>query len=304
MCGNMWSDNRGEKKKGTRFANLHPAVLFAYLAAVLAATMFVTHPLLLLADFLAAWGYTTFFCKRSMRRRLLAMAAIILTVTTVGNGLFSHNGEIVLFFFGDTRYTMEAFCYGAVIGCVLVTVLLWFICMGEILTSEKILFLFGSMFPSLTLTICMMLRYLPMLRRRYEIIQRAQRAMGRVGGVRQRAKEFSILISWSLENAIDTSDVMESRGYGLGKRSHYSVFVFTFRDGCHLALIVVLGILSVLAVLLPEARSYYFPTIVLPKMSVENLLLYAGYLLLLFYPAAVAYGGCVWRENGGKMQWN
>lgn len=296
----MWSDKKGGKKIGKRLESLHPAVLFLYLTAVLAATMFVTHPLLLLADFLAAWGYTVLFCKKSVRGRLLAPVAIILAVTTVGNGLFSHNGEVVWFMIGDTRYTMEAFCYGAVIGGVLVTVLLWFTCMGELLTSEKILFLFGSLFPSLALTVCMMLRYLPMLRRRYGMIQRAQQAMGRRGGIRQRAKEFSILISWSLENAIDTSDVMESRGYGTGKRSHYSVFVFTFRDGCHMVLTAILGVAAVLAVLLPEARAYYFPTIALPKLSGENMLLYALYLLLLFYPAAVVCRTFGEGKRGGK----
>lgn len=282
--------------RGKKFAALHPAVQWVYLSIVLAVTMFAAHPVLLAINLSVACIYTTLFCHKGTLKKQLPILFLITLVTTLGNGLFSHNGEVVLAVAGDTRYTLEAFFYGMIMGVTIATVLLWFVCMGEILTTDKILYLFGSVFPSVTLTICMMLRYLPMLRRRFEEIHRTQHAMGRKDGIAQRAKEFSVLISWSLENAIDTSDMMEARGYGTGKRSHYSVFVFTARDGKNMAAVLSLGAVALPGVLLPQARAYYFPIIVLPHMSFENLILYTGYLMLLLYPAAVIF----WEKSRGR----
>ncbi len=41
---------------------------------------------------------------------------------------------------------------------------------------------------------------------------------------------LSILITWALENAIETSDSMKSRGYGLPERTAFSIYRFTNRD--------------------------------------------------------------------------
>ena len=49
---------------------------------------------------------------------------------------------------------------------------------------------------------------------------------------------LSILITWALENAIDTSDSMRARGYGLKGRSAFSIYHFDRRD------VTVTGILA------------------------------------------------------------
>ncbi len=38
---------------------------------------------------------------------------------------------------------------------------------------------------------------------------------------------LSILVTWALENAIETSDSMRSRGYGLKGRTAFSIYKFT-----------------------------------------------------------------------------
>ena len=41
---------------------------------------------------------------------------------------------------------------------------------------------------------------------------------------------LSIMVTWSLENAIETADSMKSRGYGLPGRSAFSIYRFDSRD--------------------------------------------------------------------------
>ena len=54
------------------------------------------------------------------------------------------------------------------------------------------------------------------------------------GNILQRAchglNMLSILVTWALENAIQTSDSMRSRGYGLHGRTAFSIYRFTKRD--------------------------------------------------------------------------
>ena len=54
------------------------------------------------------------------------------------------------------------------------------------------------------------------------------------GNILQRARHglnmLSILVTWALENAIQTSDSMRSRGYGLHGRTAFSIYRFTKRD--------------------------------------------------------------------------
>lgn len=51
---------------------------------------------------------------------------------------------------------------------------------------------------------------------------------------------LSILVTWALENAIETSDSMRSRGYGLKGRTAFSIYKFTKKDK---------GLLAVMAAL-------------------------------------------------------
>lgn len=52
---------------------------------------------------------------------------------------------------------------------------------------------------------------------------------------------MSIVVTWALENALDTADSMKSRGYGLPKRTAFSLFRFTLRDGICLGVLATLG---------------------------------------------------------------
>ncbi|MEG2680034.1 MAG: energy-coupling factor transporter transmembrane component T, partial [Oscillospiraceae bacterium] len=75
----------------------------------------------------------------------------------------------------------------------------------------------------------MALRFVPKFREQAKVVSNAQRCVGRDvsnGALIQRARHgvrmLSILVTWALENAIETADSMKSRGYGLPGRTAYS----------------------------------------------------------------------------------
>ncbi len=297
------------RQKRREIDKCHPLVPFAYVLSVMVAAMFTVHPVLVAAQFIAVSFWTAQFQGWRAYRKKIPWMLGVTAVTTVGNMILSHDGEMVLWYALDNAITVEAMLYGMTMGMVLVTVLLWISVAGNVLTMDKILAISGRIFPSLTLTISTMLRYLPLLKRRYRVIRQAQNAMGRgiagsgvslFGKIRQRTKEFSILISWSLENAIDTADSMESRGYGSRKRTSFVIYRFTGRDGLRLAVIFPLGTAALMAVLLPGMKAYYYPTLWLPPLSWQSAVCYGAYLGLLLYPAAAFWTPTLSRRKEEK----
>ena len=133
--------------------------------------------------------------------------------------------------------TLEAIVYGIVLGAVMFIVIQWFSCYNTVMTSDKFIYLFGRIIPALSLVLSMALRFVPRFLRQLKVIRNGQKAMGRdvsEGTVLNRIKYglqmVSILVTWALENAIETSDSMRSRGYGLHGRTAFSIYRLTRRD--------------------------------------------------------------------------
>jgi energy-coupling factor transport system permease protein len=162
------------------------------------------------------------------------------------NPFISHRGRTILFYFFDNPVTLEAVIYGIVMMMSLLTVLIAFVSYNLVITPDKFMFLFSSIFPK-TAFICMMaMRFVPVLKKRSQDIALVQKTRGTdtsTGSFIQRVKNgmqiMIILITWSLEEAIITSRSMRARGYGITKnRSSYFDYKMTKRDWATLAVIV------------------------------------------------------------------
>ena len=133
--------------------------------------------------------------------------------------------------------TLEALVYGLVLGAVMFIVIQWFSCYNCVMTTDKFVYLFGRLIPALSLVLSMALRFVPRFTEQLRVIRNGQKAMGRDvtnGSMLAKAKHgmniLSILVTWALENAIETSDSMRSRGYGLHGRTAFSIYRYTKRD--------------------------------------------------------------------------
>ena len=95
----------------------------------------------------------------------------------------------------------------------------------------------------------MCLRFVPKFIKEASVISDGQKCVGRSvenGSLIKRAKHgitiFSILVTWSLENAIETSDSMKCRGYGEKGRTAFSLYHFDKRDFlCFIFMIITFG---------------------------------------------------------------
>ena len=119
----------------------------------------------------------------------------------------------------------------------MVAVITWFSCCNVVMTSDKFVYLFGKLIPALSLILSMTLRFVPRFTAQIKVVTQAQRCVGRdvsSGSVRKRIHNgltiLSIVITWALENAIETADSMRSRGYGMAGRTAFSIYRLQRRD--------------------------------------------------------------------------
>lgn len=164
--------------------------------------------------------------------------------------------------------TMESMFYGVAAAVMLASVVLWFSSYNEIMTSDKFVYLFGRMIPALSLVLSMALRFIPKFKSQMEVVSEAQACIGRdtkTGSVIRRVgnavKIFSIMVTWSLENAIETADSMRSRGYGLPGRTAFSIYRFDDRDKTALAWLIFCGAYILSGWLAGAVYFRYYPTV-------------------------------------------
>ena len=112
----------------------------------------------------------------------------------------------------------------------------------------------------------MVFRMVPGFQRKARQITAARRCIGRMEtGSSLQSKLLpsfavvSALTSWALEGGVITADSMQSRGYGSGKRSAFSIYSFVKRDRLTVCLMVLLMMGILAAVLRGGTRASYTP---------------------------------------------
>lgn len=275
------------------FAGLHPLVLLFYFLSVLTVAMFVPNPVLSLLALLGAILFCATGTRRGAMARDLGFYLPMFLLVAITNPLFSHSGDTPLFFLNGKPITLEAFVYGVAIGVMIVGVMLWCKAYGAVMTSDKFLWLFARIIPKLALVLSMALRFLPMFCRRMKQVKIAQKTMGLYAGrglmprVRCTGRVFLAVIGWSLENAMETAASMQARGYGTGKRTDFSLFRFTARDGVLLAVCVGLMGVTVAGLIAGVTSFSYYPRIGRVNASPLSLAVYAAFGLLSLLPFAL-----------------
>ncbi len=274
------------------FKNYHPLVNFIYFLAVITFAMLIMHPAYVAVSLGCSFIYSVLLKGRcAIRFNLLVILPIILFLGAV-NPLFNHEGVTILGYLpSDNPLTLESILYGLCAGSVLGSVICWFSCYNEIMTSDKFVYLFGRIMPSLSLLFSMSLRFVPRFKHQFRQVALAQKSMGHnvfEGNLIKRMKSglsiLSVMVTWSLENAVETADSMKSRGYGMPGRTAFSLFKWSVRDGFALLLLGFLACVLLIATIFGFINVQYFPFISMAEPSVFSVVMLLCYGLLCTMP--------------------
>ena len=284
------------------FSRCHPAVNFLFFVAAIGCGMVIQHPAYILAGVVCGGVY---FCLLSGRRGFarIGMLLPLPILTAVLNPLINHRGKAVLFLVMGKPYTLEALCYGLALGGIFLVMMLWFGCYSAVLTSDKFTSLFGSVIPSLSLLLVMVLRLIPAFTRKTKQVLDARRAIGmgaeQTGSIPEKLRSgmtvLSALTSWALEGSIITADSMRSRGYGCGKRTSFRLYRMTGRDWVLLTLI---GALSCIVLLAGGTDASYTPVMKVAPLGWG----FPAYCALLLIPTIFeGKEAAAWRISISKI---
>ena len=246
--------------KTDEFYKCHPIVNFIYFVFVIGLTMFFWHPVFLILSFIASIFYLKLYRVNIHLPYMLCMMFFIILF----NVLVNHQGTTILFYtFYGNPITLESLIYGVSASLMLASVICWFSCYMKIITSDKFIYLFSKISKKLSMFFSMVLRFIPLLLRRLKEVYSVQKLMcyDKTSKLKLAINSFFITTSWAIENAIVTSNSMESRGYGLDGRSSFCNYRFPVRDIVILLIMIFLFLGTIFGLQSEDFYIRYFPSI-------------------------------------------
>jgi energy-coupling factor transport system permease protein len=255
------------------------------------------HPVLICISLICGTMYLLYLKGvKDVLKSFRYMIVMVLMIVII-NPMFNHEGATILYYLSNGNpITKESIIYGIFMALLLVSVINWCGCYNIVVTSDKFIYLFGRIIPHFSLILSMILRYIPRFKIQFRQVKEARAAIyGDItkGNIIRRIKNFaniiSAMISWSLENSIETSDSMRARGYGMKGRTSFSIYRFQKRDG------IVCGCIfcciSIVAYGLLSEKMYYryYPTFESNLFEIKMIGIYIVYTLMCIIPLIINY---------------
>ena len=281
-----------------RFDSYHPMINFIYFTAAIACTVCFHHPVFLAISFACAFLYSVKL--NGWKNLLFNLCLIVLALAYAGwYSSYNHFGvtNLQVNYIGN-QITLESVVYGAVQGVTVAAVVMWLCCIFKLITADKVVYLFGRISPKLSLFLSILLRAIPRIKVRAKRIELSRQGIGR--GIRQGNvwKRFlhllsliSILITWTMEDFVESSNSMKSRGYSLRGRTAFSIYRFDNRDrGLVIAFFWCLTVV-LMAVLFNQTTIHFDPVIIMNKITALSYGFYTVYAVFLLLPMVLQMVG-------------
>ncbi|HAU85486.1 MAG TPA: cobalt transporter [Lachnospiraceae bacterium] len=283
------------QKKYTMFMRMHPLVNFMYFLVMMLFVMFYVHPVLLGIAGIVCFAYLCYLGGNKQFRTMLTLIPFIMLLSLI-NPLFNRNGDTVLCYVFHRPITLEASLYGLVAALMIYDMILLFRVFHIIMSSDKIICLFSKMLPIGTLLFTMTLRFVPMYKAQLAKMRLAQKGIQhdvtqgtRIQKIRNGVELISGLITWALENGLESADSMKGRGYGLSGRTSYANMKFTKLDWNVFALEVVLALGLLYGSFHHVFQISYYPVLTWRRGGMLEIVCYSLYGLFALIPLIIDY---------------
>ncbi|MBQ6811348.1 MAG: energy-coupling factor transporter transmembrane protein EcfT [Firmicutes bacterium] len=274
------------------FSSYHPILNFGFFIIVMMFDMMFLHPYYLGITLAAAFCYSLYLNGKKGLIFSLGLALPMILLGTLFNPLFNHEGATILWYFpSGNPLTLESIYYGLASATMIAAVILWFACYNAIMTSDKFIYIFGRLIPSISLVFSMVLRMVPKFKNQAKVIINGQKCIGRDpmnGNFKQRLQNgvriISILTTWALENGIETADSMRARGYGLKGRTSFSTYRFDNRDKILAAALLLMLVITFIPIAMGEVFISYYPLVFMNETTALAMVNYIAFGILCFLP--------------------
>ena len=282
------------------FEACHPAVNFIFFAAAIYGAVSFKHPVFLAIAYVCAFAYSVKRCGKRAVIFNLCLLPLVLAFALYYSS-YHHFGVTVLKknFIGNNM-TLESFSYGLVIGLRFATLCMWLEAMFRVVSSDKVVYLFGKVSPLLSLFLTILLRLIPRIGQEARRINLAQKGIGRgsnQGNIFQRLMNclriFSMLITWMISALALESNSIRSRGSLLRGRMAFSIYRFDNRDRAFVIGLFLCITLTIMGIILGATDMWYNPRILWNRLNGLEIVTAIGYLVLCLMPMGLE----LWTEH-------
>lgn len=282
---------------------IHPAVSLLFFTAVIVFAMFLMNPVCLTLSLLCSAATAVVLNGRKTVLFALKVILPLALLAIVINPFVNHRGVTVLGYLPwNNPLTLESILFGVASAVMLSSTVLWFSSFHTVMTSDKLVFLFGKTLPALGLMLSMSLRFVPKFNAELREVRNAQRLLfpeksGLIPRIKNAVRVLSVMISRALEDSLETADSMKARGYGLKGRTAYSRYRMTGQDWFLLSVTIVLTAAIAVFCFCKTARFRYYPSVTQLKSAADTFIFYGTYAVLLLIPLILTVGeGIRWRK--------
>jgi energy-coupling factor transport system permease protein len=284
------------------FNQYHPLIIFIYYIGALILVMTMLHPYFIIMAFCLI--VTVHFVTdkfKTLKQWLFIMVTTGIFMIIV-NPLFNERGRVLVLEVFDHRVTLEALLSGGMAALSLVCVIALFVSYHEVMTPNKLFFLFSKFLPQFAVLFMLTMRFIPLMRRRIVEISAIQESKGisvKNGQLKEKIKAgffyIQLLVTFSLEEAIQTADSMKARGYGHGKRSSYDYFRFKRQDAYAVIYLIILFCVVLIGRNSGYGQLTIYPMMEQLELTIVELYVIAFYSMFLSFPLV--------KEAWGRLQW-
>lgn len=288
------------------FNKIHPFTGLLYFAVVIGFSMFFMNPVCITLSLCCSLLSAVIINgKRALGLTVKFIIPMILLVMII-NPVFNHRGATIITYLPwQNPLTLEAILYGIASAVMFSSVILWFSVFNTVMTSDKIICLFGRIIPSLSLVISMTLRFVPRFVSKFKELKSARitpQKQGFIIKMKILLSELSVMLSWSLERSVESADSMKSRGYGIKGRTAYNIYKFRKTDVIIITALIISALTMILLIVLGVGKYSFYPVFKIEFSGAFSVLFYVIYLGIMLIPSiTIAWEGLKWKQLQSKI---
>lgn len=270
-----------------KITRVHPAIFIVYfLILIIFAFLFnnpyyvITYGILILT-LIALQGSIS-----EIKSTTKVFLPVILFITLL-NTIFTHVGDTHIYIFGSYYVTLEALVYGVIMAVTFFLVTLTFIAYNTYVSYQDMLYVFSKKYPNLSMIIIMSLRFVPLIQKRSNELLELSKLKNRNEDLKFTEKtseliqNLGLVVSWSLEEAMQSASSMKSRGYNITKRTSYLRYDFNKIDVLLTVLILVTATISVYGLYNGVGSIMIYPKFTFTFSQTPFNIYYFAYVVLL-----------------------
>lgn len=275
------------------FANTHPIILFLYYLFVFYVTIMFQHPIVILLSLICALLFFILLVPIREFFRDITYYLFVFLFIAIAIPRFNHRGETFLFFFNDLPITLEAVVFGLFIALKVVAFIFWFKTFLIVVSIDKIIYLFGNLSPKLAVFISTIVHFFSSFRRKLRQTSDSHKTIGLYtsNSIVERIISFSRVLSVVILSLIiemlDRGDFMKARGYGIKKRTHFSLYRWKKGDRLRLTFILLLSFFISFLMLKDKFLFTYFPLLTSVSFNLVESMQFSLIFILFVIPVIV-----------------